>query len=76
MFLPELTDRLRRSSRSGVPAVCRAGWVLSLVVLSGCASLPRLDPPPATSHALPLSSQTSLGRLALASMRALEADGT
>ncbi len=75
MFLPGLIDGLRRLSRRSVPAARRAGWLLSLAVLGGCASLPRLDPPPATSHALPLSPQTPLGRLALASMQALAADG-
>jgi cardiolipin synthase C len=41
------------------------------LALSGCAGLPKLDPPPTASVALALSTQTPLGRLAVASMQAL-----
>jgi cardiolipin synthase C len=41
------------------------------LALSGCAGLPKLDPPPTASVAVALSTQTPLGRLAVASMQAL-----
>jgi putative cardiolipin synthase len=55
-------------------ASCRRMALLaSLLAVAGCSSLPMLGPPPAASQALPLSPQTPLGRLALASMHALPA---
>jgi cardiolipin synthase C len=63
---------LRGGSRA---ALLRAGPValmgLAGLALSGCAGLPKLDPPPTASVALALSSQTPLGRLAVASVQAL-----
>ncbi len=52
------------------------GWLAALALpavlaLGACTSLPRLALPPA-SQALPLSEKTALGRLALASLQALE----
>ena len=50
-----------------------ACWLLAaLLGAGGCTSLPRLEPLPA-SKALPLSPETPLGRLALASMAQLDA---
>jgi cardiolipin synthase C len=48
-----------------------ATWLACVLFLGGCTSLPKLDPPPPTSQALPLSTQTPLGRLAVASMQEL-----
>jgi cardiolipin synthase C len=50
-----------------------AAWLMCFLVLGGCTSLPKLNPPPPASQALPLSPQTPLGRLALASMQELAA---
>ena len=56
-----LRDPIFRIRRQG------ACWLLAVLLgASGCASLPRLDPLPA-SKSLPLSPDTFLGRLALAS---------
>ena len=49
----------------------RCSLLAALLALGGCVSLQRLDPPPPSSQALPLSSQTHLGRLALSSVHAL-----
>jgi cardiolipin synthase C len=70
MFMRGIIVRMRRCGRLGPPTVLLAG----LVALGGCTSLPKLDPPPSRSHALPISSQTHLGRLAMASMQALAPD--
>ena len=51
----------------------RGALLASLLALAGCSSLPMLGAPPPASQALPLSPQTPLGRLALASMHALTA---
>jgi cardiolipin synthase C len=69
MFLPRLLARRRRCRRNGLPVAL----LVALLALGGCTSLPKLDPPPPTSQALPISSQTPLGRLALASVQALAA---
>ena len=53
-----------------IERLCACGLLAALLGVGGCSSLPRLAPLPA-SHALPLSSQTPLGRLALASMAQL-----
>jgi len=44
--------------------------------VGGCTSLPSREPPPPVSRALPLSSQTPLGRLALASLQVLGESAT
>ncbi len=69
MPLPE--PRTHTGTRRGALAT-----LLAVVLLaSACSSLPRIDPPPA-SHALPLSAQTQLGRLALASVQPLAASAS
>jgi cardiolipin synthase C len=55
------------------PSAFEAALLAGLLSLAGCASLPKLDPLPASSQALALSPQTPLGQLALASMHALAA---
>ena len=75
MFLPGLIFMMRRCGGNGLRVARRMACLAGLLVLGGCASLPKLDPPPAASHALALSPQTLLGRLALASMEALAIDG-
>ncbi len=64
MHLTGVFARIRRCTQSAA--------VLS-VVISGCTSLPKLDSPSPPSQALPLSEQTPLGRLALASVQTLTA---
>jgi cardiolipin synthase C len=58
-----------RKPSCGLRTLLATGLVC-LLVLGGCTSLPKLDPLP-TSQALPLSAQTPLGRLALASVQEL-----
>ena len=41
-------------------------WVLLLAALGGCTTLPRVDREAITSNAIPLSKQTTLGRIASA----------
>ncbi len=69
MHLPEPIDPKPSCGHHGLLAASLA----LLLVLGGCTSLPKLDPPPLASQSLPLSPHTHLGRLAQASMHELAA---
>ena len=58
---------------AGLALARTAGLLWAVLGLFGCTSLPHLETPPPASQALPLSPQTTLGRLALASIDQLRA---
>ncbi|MBC7939205.1 MAG: hypothetical protein H7Z19_05475, partial [Chitinophagaceae bacterium] len=67
MRMPGRTSLARGFGR----CVQLAALLAACLAIGGCTSLPKLDPPPVPSQSLPLSPQTALGRLALASVSAL-----